>query len=150
MIKITKTRNEMCVDDDKGVEVQDPVTDWLIRSMRTAQTGTIKLDIEGKPALKIEIVNYGNNIMVDLLQPLFFRIADDETGLFDKLKVANEFAKKLTDNGMTISFLRRGKEAITLGRDARPTFSKILTRSEGVQINSIRQTGNLKRDLKTD
>jgi hypothetical protein len=84
------------------------------------------------------------------LQPLFFRIADDEMGLFDKLKVANEFAKKLTDNGMTISFLRRGKEAITLGRDARPTFSKILTRSEGVQINSIRQTGNLKRDLKTD
>jgi hypothetical protein len=68
MIKITKTRNEMCVDDDKGVEVQDPVIDWLIRSMKTAQTGTIKLDIEGKPAVKIEIVNYGNNIMVDLLQ----------------------------------------------------------------------------------
>jgi hypothetical protein len=131
--------------------VQDPVTDWLIRSMRTAQTGTIKLDIEGKPALKIEIVNYGNNIMVDLLQPSFFRTADEnETGLFDKLKVAKEFAKKLTDNGMTISFLRRGKEAITLGKDARPTFSKILTRSEDVQINSIRQTGNLKRDLKTD
>ena len=131
------------------IEVQDPVTDWLIRSMRTAQTGTIKLDIEGKPALKIEIVNYGNNIMVDLLQPLFFRTDDDETGLLDKLKVAKEFAKKLTDNGMTISFLRRGKEAITLGKDARPTFSKILTRSDDVQINSITQTGNLKRDLKT-
>jgi hypothetical protein len=62
--------------------------------MRTAQTGTIKLDIEGKPALKIEIVNYGNNIMIDLLQPSFFRTADDEAGLFDKLKVAKEFAKK--------------------------------------------------------
>ena len=60
MIKITKTRNELCVHDDKGVEVQDPVTDCLIRSMRTAQTSTIKRDIEGKPALKIEIVNYGN------------------------------------------------------------------------------------------
>lgn len=48
-----------CVHDDKGVEVQDPVTDCLIRSMRTAQT-TIKCDIEGKPALKIETVNYGN------------------------------------------------------------------------------------------
>ena len=57
MIKITKTRNELCMHDDKGVYVQDPVTDCLIR---TAQKGTIKRDIEGKPALKIEIVNYGN------------------------------------------------------------------------------------------
>ena len=51
---------------------------------------------------------------------------------------------------MTISFLRRGKEAITLGKDAKPTFSKIITRSDDVQINSVKQTSNLKRDLKTD
>jgi hypothetical protein len=51
--------------------------------------------------------------------------------------MAKEFAKKLTDNGMTISFLRRNKEAITLGKDAKPT--KILTRSDDVQINSVTQ-----------
>jgi hypothetical protein len=62
-------------------------------------------------------------INVDLLQPVFFRTTDDETGLFDKLKTAREFAKKLTDNGRTISFLRRGKEALTLGKDAKPTLS---------------------------
>ena len=118
--------------------------------MRTAQTGSIKLDIEGQPAVKIDIINYGNKIIVDLLQPVFFRTTDDETGLFDKLKTAREFAKKLTDNGMTISVLRRGKEAITLGKDAKPTLSKIITRSDDVQINSITQTGNLKRDLKAD
>ena len=92
--------------------------------MRTAQTGSIKLDIEGQPAVKIDIINYGNKIMVDLLQPVFFRTPEDETGLFDKLKTAREFAKKLTDNGMTISVLRRGKEAITLGKDAKQHFQK--------------------------
>jgi hypothetical protein len=51
---------------------------------------------------------------------------------------------------MTISFIRRGKEAITLGKDAKPTLSKIITRSDDVQINSVTQTGNLKRDLKAD
>src|SRR6266487_2885723 len=127
---------------------QDPIAEWLVRSMRIAQTGTIKLDIEGQPAVKININNNGNKMMVDLLQPAFFRTADDEIGLFDKLKTAKEFAKKLTDNGMTISFLRRGKEAITLGKDAKPTLSKIITRSDDVQINSVTQTGNLKRDLK--
>jgi hypothetical protein len=137
-------------DNHLHIDEQDPIADWLVRSMRTAQTGSIKLDIEGQPAVKIDIINYGKKIVVDLLQPVFFRTPDDETGLFDKLKTAKEFAKKLTDNGMTISFLRRGKEAITLGKDAKPTLSKIITRSDDVQINSVTQTGNLKRDLKAD
>ena len=57
---------------------------------------------------------------------------------------------KLADNGMTISFLRKGKEAITLGNDAKPTLSKLVIRSDDVQINSVIQTTNLKRDLKVD
>ena len=135
-------------DNHLHIDEQDPIAEWLVRSMRIAQTGTIKLDIEGQPAVKININNNGNKMMVDLLQPAFFRTADDEIGLFDKLKTAKEFAKKLTDNGMTISFLRRGKEAITLGKDAKPTLSKMITRSDDVQINSVIQTGNLKVDLK--
>ncbi|MDQ6667046.1 MAG: hypothetical protein M3Y53_02345 [Thermoproteota archaeon] len=71
------------------------------------------------------------------MQPVFFRTTDDETGLFDKLKTARELAKKLTDTDMKISFLRRGKEAITLGKDAKPTPSKIITRGDDVQINSV-------------
>jgi hypothetical protein len=118
--------------------------------MRAAQTGSIQLDIEGQPAVKIDIINNGNKVMVDLLQPVFFRTPEDETGLFDKLKTAKEFARKLTVNDMTISFFTRGKEAITLGKDAKPTLSKIITRSEDVQINCVTQTGNLKRDLKAD
>ena len=129
---------------------QDPIPDWLMKSMKAAQTGTIKLDMEGQPVVKIDIINYGNKIVVDFLQPAFFRTTDDETSLFDKLKTAKEFAKKLTDNDMTISFLRRGKEAITLGKDAKPILSKIITRSDDVQINSIKQTSDLKRDLKTN
>ncbi len=116
-------------DNHLHIDEQDPIAEWLVSSMRIAQTGTIKLDIEGQPAVKINTT-------------------DDEIGLFDKLKTAKEFAKKLTDNGMTISFLRRGKEAITLGKDAKPTLSKMITRSDDVQINSVIQTGNLKGDLK--
>ncbi|PWU82240.1 MAG: hypothetical protein DLM72_02745 [Candidatus Nitrosopolaris wilkensis] len=142
----------MILRDDNHLHIdnQDPIADWLVRSMRRARTGSIKLDIEGQPAVKIDIINNGNKIMVDLLQPVFFRTPEDETGLFDKLKTVKEFARKLTDNGMTISFLRRGKEAVTIGRDAKPTLSKIITKSDDVQINSVTQTSNLKRDLKAD
>lgn len=134
------------------IDEQDVVSDWLVRSLKTAQTGSIKLELEGQPAAKIDIINHENKskIKVDLLQPKLFRTPADETGLFDKLKSAKEFAKKLAENDVTISFLRRGKEAITLGSDAKPTLSKIISRSDDVQIDSVTQTTHLKRDLKAD
>jgi hypothetical protein len=134
------------------IDEQDPVGDWLVRSMKAAQTGSIKLELEGQPAAKIDIINHENKskIKVDLLQPKLFRTTADETGLFDKLKSAKEFAKKLAQNDVTISFLRSGKEAITLGSDAKPTLSKIISRSNDVQIDSVTQTTHLKRDLKAD
>jgi hypothetical protein len=134
------------------MDEQDVVGDWLVRSLKTAQTGSIKLELEGQPAAKIDIINHENKskIKVDLLQPKLFRTPADETGLFDKLKSAKEFAKKLTENDVTISFLRRGKEAITLGSDAKPTLSKMISHSDDVQIDSVTQTTHLKRDLKAD
>jgi hypothetical protein len=132
------------------IDEQDPVGDWLVRSMKAAQTGSIKLELEGQPAAKIDIINHENKstIRVDLLQPTLFRTPNDETGLFDKLKSAKEFAKKLAENDVTISFLRRGKEAITLGSDAKPTLSKIISRSDNLQIDSVTQATHLKIDLK--
>jgi len=48
-------------DNHLHIDKQDPIADWLVRSMRTAQTGSIKLDIEGQPTVKIDIVNYEKN-----------------------------------------------------------------------------------------
>ncbi|MBV9178941.1 MAG: hypothetical protein JO297_18080 [Nitrososphaeraceae archaeon] len=70
-------------------------------------------------------------------------------GLFDKLITAKEFAQKLTDNGLTVSFLRRGKEAISLGKEAKPSISKLVTRSDDIQIDSVKESAKLKRDMKT-
>jgi len=50
-------------DNHLHIDKQDPIADWLVRSMRTAQTGSIKLDIEGQPAVKIDIVNYRKKII---------------------------------------------------------------------------------------
>src|SRR5436309_15937212 len=105
----------------------DPVANWLARAMSAAKKGTIKLDMGGQPAVKIDIINNENKIIIDLLQPTLFRTPEDETGLFDKLRTAKEFAHMLTENGVTLSVLRRGEEAIRLGKSARPTLSKVIT-----------------------
>jgi hypothetical protein len=110
-----------------------------------------------QPAMKIEInrnddqVDGDDNnrtiVRLDLLEPAFFSIPDDQTSLFDKLRTATEFAQKLTDNRITFSLLRKGKEAITLGEEARPSLSRIITKSNDIQVNSIKESAKLKHDF---
>src|SRR5918995_542814 len=89
-------------------------------------------------------------IAINLLQPEFFRAPHDETGLFDKSQTSKEFGHKLTHNGLTLSIRRKGKEALTIGKQARPKLSKLITRTDDIQIDSIKETAELKRDFKTD
>jgi hypothetical protein len=125
--------------------------------MSSVSSGSIKLEVANQPAMKIEIntnddqVDGDDNnrtvVRLDLLEPTFFSVSDDQTGLFDKLRTAAEFAQKLTDNGITFSLLRKGKEAITLGKEARPSLSRIITKSNDIQVNSIKESAKLKNDF---
>jgi hypothetical protein len=137
----------MVGDDHLHLDKDDQIINWLIKSMEAAKEGIIKIYIKDQSAAQINLND--NLITVDLVQPEFFRTSE-EIGLFDKLKTAKEFAQKLTDNGLTISFLRKGKEAISLGKDAKPTLSRLITRSDDIQIDSVKEITNLKRDLKED
>jgi hypothetical protein len=138
---------DMVGDDHLHIGKDDQIANTLVKSMRAATEGVIKIDIKDQSAVQINLNN--NSIMVDLLRPEFFRISE-ELGFFDKLKTAKEFGQKLTDNGLTMSFLRKGKEAISLGKDAKPTLSRLLTRSDDIQIDSIKELANLRRDLKEE
>lgn len=138
----------MLGDDHLHIDKNDQLIDWLSKALKNAKEGALAISFENEPAVKIAINN--GTLAVDLLEPTVFRIPEDETGLFDKLKTASEFARKLSDNGVTISILRKGKEAVRLGKDAKPTLSKMVTGSDDIQLNSAREFAKLKGDLKTD
>ena len=139
---------DMLGKDHLHIDQEDPLADLVTKSMKTVTGGQIKIETNEKLAAQVEVEK--DKINVDLLEPMLFRTPDDETGLFDKLNTAKEFAQRLTDNGMTLSFLRRGKKALILGKDAKPSLSKIITRSDNIQIDSIKESGKLKSDLKSD
>jgi hypothetical protein len=128
----------MLGDNHLHIDKDDQVSDLLSKALRSAKEGALAISFENQPAVKIAISN--GTLAVDLLEPTIFRIPEDETGLFDKL----------SDNGVTLSFLRKGKEAVRLGKDAKPTLSKMVTGSDDVQLNSAREFAKLKGDLKTD
>jgi hypothetical protein len=50
--------------------------------------------------------------------------------------------------GLSISILRKGKKALSIGREATPKISSLLTGSDDIQIDSIRQVAKLDRDIK--
>lgn len=149
----------MLGDGDRHLHIdrRDSVVDMLGRALGAARSGTISISFAGErggeegPAARITAGGRegGSEIAVDLLQPSVFVVPEDETGLFDKLKTAAEFGRKLSDAGVTISFLRKGKEAVRLGRGASPTLSRLITRSGDIQLSSVREFAKLKGDLKT-
>lgn len=111
-------------------------------------SGSITLEVSKTPTARVEIKSgKKKTINVDLLEPRFFRIPDDEIGFFDKLSTTENFAQKLADNMVTLSIFRKDKEAITLGEGAHPSFSRLLTRSGDIQVNNLKELSKLKRDL---
>jgi hypothetical protein len=66
------------------------------------------------------------------------------------LSFSKKFAHYLTINGVTLSISRKGKEAITIGKEAKPTLSRLLTRSDDVQIKSTMEAAKLTDDVVTD
>lgn len=137
----------MLGNDHLHIDQEDPVADLVTRSMKTVTGGQIKIVINEKLAAEVGLEK--DNINVNLLEPMLFRTPEDETGLFDKLNTAKEFAERLAENGLTLSFLRRGKKALILGKDARPSLSKLITRSDNIQIESIKESSKLKGELKS-
>lgn len=138
------------------VSESDQIVESLLKVLKSVKSGTIKLEVANRPALKIEI-NRNDHVdsdassktilKLDLLEPIFFSVPDDQTSLFDKLRTAAELAQKLTDNGITLFLLRKGKEAITLGERASPSISRIITKSDDIQVDSIKESAKLKNEF---
>jgi hypothetical protein len=45
---------------------------------------------------------------------------------------------------------KNDENAITLGKNANPSFSKLITRSDDIQINSVRKSIKLASDINKD
>jgi hypothetical protein len=74
-------------------------------------------------------------------------LKNSEKDFIDILDIPKEFTQKLTDNNMTIVLSRKGKEAIILGKEAKPTLSKLISRIDDLQIKSVREIAKLGSDL---
>jgi hypothetical protein len=171
-------KNKPSHTPDVATEMENEISFWLAKSLKSVTSGSVELYASDKPALKIEVINNNKDINkkinINFLEPELFNIdivkdeVEENIGFFDKLKNAfditkmildkdvkvlsfsKKFAQYLTDNDVTLSFSRKGKEAITIGKEAKPTLSRLLTRSDDVQIKSPKEAAKLTDDVLTE
>jgi hypothetical protein len=87
------------------VEKEDILSYWLAKSLRSITSGSIKLQVSDKPALKIEAIDNkdkNKKINIDLLEPDLFSFdikpedrVEENPSFFHKLK--NAFDNNLKD-----------------------------------------------------
>ena len=87
---------------------------------------------------------------LDIAKDFFHMFTDSEKNLFEQFSIIKNFAQKLSDNNITIVLLRKGKEAIVIGKDANPTLSRLLSRSDDVQIKSVTESSKLVSDISSE
>jgi hypothetical protein len=86
---------------------------------------------------------------LDTAKEFFHLFTDAEGSIFDQLKIAKDFAVRLSDNNITIVLRRKGKEAIIMGKDANPSISKIISGSDDLQIKSVTESSKLISEIST-
>jgi hypothetical protein len=87
---------------------------------------------------------------IDGAKEFIHTMADKDSGLQLQLNLARKLARKLTENNMTVVVLRKGKEALILGKEANPTVSKIISGSDDLQIKSVIESSKLISDINPD
>jgi len=127
------------------IEEDDPVINGLVRLLK----GKIKVQLDNKPGLSLDFRQ--DEVLIDVQDAKIFNISEedqDDFGMFEKIKAVKKVAQVLDNHNLTISILRKGKKAVSLGKDASPTLSRVLTGSDDIQIDSVRQAAKLGKDMK--
>jgi hypothetical protein len=111
--------------------------------------GRINVQIDGKPTLGSDFK--GNEINVDIQDSYLFKIVEEsenqhEMGFFNKIKAAKNVAQIFDNHDLTVTILRKGKKAVTIGKEASPTLSRLITGSDDIQIESLSQATKLGKD----
>ncbi len=86
---------------------------------------------------------------LEMAKEFFHMFTDTEASIFDQLKIVKDLAVKLSENNITIILLRKGKQAIIMGKDASPSISKIISGSDDLQIKSVTESSKLISEIGT-
>jgi hypothetical protein len=114
------------------------LTTWLGHVVKSGKATLITGDVE---ALQIKAED--NKIELSIANKEFFKdvlgSAGSGTSIRSKLAPLKSIAVDLKDEGLTVTLSYKGDLLVTMGSEAKPKFSRLVTRTDAVEINNLRK-----------
>jgi hypothetical protein len=114
------------------------VTSWLGHVLKSGEVTLFAGDVE---ALHLKAED--NKIDLSIVDKEFFKDALGSVGtgssINSKLAQLKSIAVELKDEGLTLALSFRGDRLVTMGSEAKPKFSRLVTRTGAVEINNLRK-----------
>ena len=115
-----------------------------LKLIKGIKTGSLYVSENGKKSL--QIVADGDEKIVDIID--FSSNIPTTQEIFTKLSEAKKFAEKLKQQNITLRISHKGKMVMKLGKEANPKLSRLITRSDAVEITDIRELRILDKRLR--
>ena len=106
-----------------------------LKLLKGIKAGSLHVSENGKKSL--QVVADGNDKIIDIID--FSSNIPTTQEIFTKLSEAKKFAEKLKQQNITLRISHKGKMVMKLGREANPKLSRLITRSDAVEITDIRE-----------
>jgi hypothetical protein len=111
---------------------------WL---SHVVKSGEVTLFTGDEEALQVKAED--DKIELSIASKEFMKDVIDSAGggasIRSKLAELREIAGELKDEGITITLSYRGDILVTIGSEAKPKFSRLLTRTDAVEIKNLRK-----------
>ena len=114
------------------------LTTWLGHVVKSGEVTLITGDVE---ALQIKAED--NKIELSIANKEFLKdvlgSAGSGTSIRSKLAQLKSIAVDLKDEGLTVTLSYKGDLLVTIGSETKPKFSRLVTRTDAVEINNLRK-----------
>ena len=111
---------------------------WISQVLKSGAVTVSAGDVE---ALKLRVEN--KKIDLNIVDKEVLKKAleggTERSSLLDMLGLLKNIAKELKDEGYTITISYQGETVMTLGSEASSSFSRLVTRTDAVEINNLRR-----------
>jgi len=105
------------------------------------KSGEVTLFTGDEEALQVKAE--GNKIELSIANKEFLKDVVDSAGggasIRSKLAQLKDMAGELKEEGLTITLSYRGDILVTIGSEAKPKFSRLVTGTDAVEINNLRK-----------
>jgi hypothetical protein len=114
----------------------------------TLKHGTLTINTNGQENVQLQIENQQLNLnfqQKEQLKALLELQAETEQSIRQKLRKLKTAAEQLKQNQLTITISYKNQKLITLGQNAKPTISQIITDSDAIEVHNLLELVRLTR-----